>query len=43
MLPYVDEFRPIHSLASISDLVEALNGGTSNQLADPRQWLRRVA
>ena len=43
MLPHVDEFRPIHSLASISDLVEALNGGTSNQLTDPRQWLRRVA
>jgi uncharacterized protein len=43
MLPHVDEFRPIHSLASIADLVEALNGGTSSQITDPRQWLRRVA
>jgi uncharacterized protein with von Willebrand factor type A (vWA) domain len=39
MLPHVDEFRPIHNLASIEELCRAL----SNELAErktPRQWLR---
>ena len=44
LLPHVDEFRPIHNLASMKDLVEALGphrtlgGGT-----DPRVWLKRAA
>jgi uncharacterized protein with von Willebrand factor type A (vWA) domain len=38
MLPEVDEFRPIHSLASMAELVRALEGGGSK--ADPRAWLR---
>ena len=38
MLPHVDEFRTVHSLASLSELVDALgNGGTD--LADPRHYL----
>ena len=38
MLPHVDEFRPVHSLEAIGDLVGALsNGGTLR--ADPRKWL----
>jgi uncharacterized protein with von Willebrand factor type A (vWA) domain len=39
MLPYVDEFRPAHSLAAVADLVDALSepaGGGD----DPRRFLR---
>ena len=42
MLPFVDEFRPIHNLASMADLCKAL-GSTPKGEADPRTWLRRVA
>jgi len=38
MLPEVDEFRPIHSLASMAELVRALEGAGAK--ADPRAWLR---
>ena len=38
MLPYVDEFRPIHSLEAMSDLCEALSG-KGDALRDPRGWL----
>ena len=38
MLPEVDEFRPIHSLASMAGLVRALSGDAP--AADPRAWLR---
>jgi len=38
MLPHVDEFRPIHSLAAIADLCEALSERGS-AAADPRRWL----
>ncbi len=38
MLPHVDEFRPVHSLEAVADLVAALSGGTRRE-ADPRQWL----
>jgi uncharacterized protein with von Willebrand factor type A (vWA) domain len=39
MLPHVDEFRPLHNLASMDALVRALTagGGTS---ADPARWLK---
>jgi uncharacterized protein len=42
MLPFVDEFRPIHNLASMTDLCRALEsaGGAD---ADPMMWLRRSA
>ena len=42
MLPYVDEFRPIHNLESMADLVASLQdrSGTSS---DPRPWLQKVA
>ncbi len=39
MLPYVDEFRPIHNLASMGELCRALSGDLTGQ-ANPRQWLR---
>jgi uncharacterized protein with von Willebrand factor type A (vWA) domain len=38
MLPHVDEFRPIHSLASMGELVRALSGEA--RAADPRGWLK---
>ena len=38
MLPHVDEFRPIHSLASMAGLVRALSGDA--RAADPKAWLR---
>jgi uncharacterized protein len=42
MLPYVDEFRPIHNLESMAGLVASLqdrSGGSS----DPKAWLQKVA
>src|SRR5207244_3284959 len=42
MLPYVDEFRPIHNLASMADLCRALAGEASAR-ADPKAWLRLSA
>ena len=42
MLPFVDEFRPIHNLAGIADLVRALSG-ERGAATDPRAWLERAA
>jgi len=42
MLPHVDDFRPIHNLASMADLCKALAGG-SNRSRDPKSWLRQSA
>jgi uncharacterized protein with von Willebrand factor type A (vWA) domain len=42
MLPFVDEFRPIHNLASMADLCRALDGAGGAE-ADPKDWLRRSA
>ena len=42
ILPHVDDFRPIHSLAAMSELVQALAQPPS-AAHDPRQWLRQVA
>jgi hypothetical protein len=42
MLPFVDEFRPIHNLKSMADLCAAL-GRPGIQDADPKAWLRRAA
>ena len=41
MLPHVDEFRPIHSLGSMQELVAAL--GRPSGTADPKRWLRSAA
>ncbi|MCP8940449.1 VWA domain-containing protein [Alsobacter sp. SYSU M60028] len=41
MLPHVDEFRPIHNLASMEALALALAEDESGE-ADPRKWLKRV-
>ncbi|HTV37455.1 MAG TPA: VWA domain-containing protein [Xanthobacteraceae bacterium] len=42
MLPYVDEFRPIHNLDSMAGLVAALAKG-SDRAADPKAWMQKVA
>jgi hypothetical protein len=38
MLPHVDEFRPVHTLAALSDLCASLSSERGRG-ADPRQWL----
>ena len=38
MMPYVDEFRPVHSLNSLSDLAQAL-GSRTRAAHDPRGWM----
>jgi uncharacterized protein len=42
MLPHVDEFRAIHNLDSMMELVRALSQ-RPNRAADPKAWLKRVA
>lgn len=42
MLPHVDEFRPVHNLEAIGDLVAALSGEGGGRKADPRRYLGRV-
>lgn len=42
MLPHVDEFRPVHNLDAIGDLVAALSGEGGGRKADPRRYLGRV-
>jgi Protein containing von Willebrand factor type A (vWA) domain len=42
MLPHVDEFRSVHSLEAVADLVAALSG-RGGAVEDPRGWLRRAA
>nr|WP_255616618.1 VWA domain-containing protein [Microvirga puerhi] len=41
MLPYVDEFRPIHNLTSMEELCRALSG-KRNQQWNPREWLQGI-
>src|SRR5499425_794044 len=38
MLPYVDEFRPIHNLESMTELCRALSAGGA-RAGNPRRWL----
>ena len=42
MLPHVDAFRPIHNLASMADLCNALANGRDDA-RDPKTWLREDA
>ena len=37
MLPHVDDFRPVHNLASVANLAQALNAGGSNSWVRPVQ------
>lgn len=38
MLPFVDEFRPVHNLDALADLCASL-GASSGRATDPRLWL----
>jgi uncharacterized protein with von Willebrand factor type A (vWA) domain len=38
MMPYVDEFRPVHNLNSLEDLAKSLVS-SNNESHDPRKWL----
>jgi uncharacterized protein with von Willebrand factor type A (vWA) domain len=42
MLPYVDEFRPIHNLESMTGLVASLQDRSVGS-NDPKAWLQKVA
>jgi uncharacterized protein with von Willebrand factor type A (vWA) domain len=42
MLPYVDEFRPIHNLESMAALCRALSA-EDGRFIDPKAWLKQVA
>lgn len=42
MLPFVDEFRPIHNLGGVGDLCRALTTRRPGE-ADPRRWLAATA
>ncbi len=39
IMPYVNEFRPCHSLKTLVDLAEVLSG-SRNETHDPRRWLK---
>ncbi|MBB6299612.1 vWA domain-containing protein [Rhizobium leucaenae] len=41
MLPHVDEFRPVHNLLSLADLVSALSAGRAGAY-DPRRFLAKL-
>jgi uncharacterized protein len=41
MMPYVDEFRPIHSLNSLEDLAATLASSRSSA-HDPKKWLNQA-
>src|SRR5277367_2913803 len=46
MLPNVDEFRPIHNLDSMADLVGSLSGQRglhAGRPGDPKLWMQRMA
>lgn len=40
LLPHVDEFRTIHNIAAVADLVGALDARRPDRLHDPRRWLK---
>lgn len=40
MLPYVDEFRSIHSLDTVADLVTALGRERGTAETDPQRWIK---
>lgn len=41
MLPHVDEFRPVHNLLSLADLISALSAGRADAY-DPRRFLAKL-
>ncbi|ESR22473.1 vWA domain-containing protein [Lutibaculum baratangense] len=43
ILPHVDEFRPVHNLAAMRELVAALDGSAVSAPRSPRDWLKEYA
>ncbi|MFN3891816.1 MAG: vWA domain-containing protein [Beijerinckiaceae bacterium] len=42
ILPHVDEFRPVHNLASVAALAAALSARGVGEAVDPRAWMKRA-
>ena len=40
LLPHVDEFRTIHNIAAVADLVAVLDSRRPDRSHDPRRWLK---
>ncbi|MDP2803692.1 MAG: VWA domain-containing protein [Phreatobacter sp.] len=40
LLPHVDEFRTIHNVAAVADLVAALDARRPDRAHDPRRWMK---
>ncbi|WP_306257663.1 VWA domain-containing protein [Pararhizobium sp. IMCC21322] len=43
MLPFVDQFRPIHSLNAVSDLCHCLSQPLARAENNPKLWLKKAA
>ncbi|AVO45392.1 vWA domain-containing protein [Phreatobacter cathodiphilus] len=42
LLPHVDEFRTIHNVAAVADLVAALDARRTDRAHDPRRWMKAL-
>jgi uncharacterized protein with von Willebrand factor type A (vWA) domain len=42
LLPHVDEFRTIHNVAAVADLVAALDARRPDRAHDPRRWMKAL-
>ncbi|MEE8444490.1 MAG: VWA domain-containing protein, partial [Alphaproteobacteria bacterium] len=42
ILPHVDEFRPVHNLESLTELVEALNRQFTRRREGMEEWLQAM-
>ncbi len=43
ILPHVDDFRPVHNLQSLGELIEALNRPPGRRREGMREWLRAIS
>ena len=42
LLPHVDEFRTIHNVAAVAELVAALDARRADRAHDPRRWMKAL-
>ncbi|MDA1326829.1 MAG: VWA domain-containing protein, partial [Proteobacteria bacterium] len=42
ILPHVDEFRPVHNLESLTELIEALNSQLIRRQEGMSEWLQAM-
>lgn len=42
LLPHVDEFRTIHNVAAVAELVAALDARRMDRAHDPRRWMKAL-